>query len=103
MNRISITDFNAGIIDAVDPTLIPDNALTEAENYEYLDLTGLKKRRGVDFSELNDAGFSDIHSFVVWYPSRMPSGATSDKVLIAHADGAISARWLAGSVWQARL
>jgi len=103
VKRISITDFNAGIIDAVDPTLIPDNALTEAENYEYLDLTGLKKRRGVDFSELNDAGFSDIHSFVVWYPSRMPSGATSDKVLIAHADGAISARWLAGSVWESQI
>lgn len=82
MKRISITDFNGGMIDAADPMLIPDNAMVLVENYEYIDNTGLKIRKGLNDSPLQNAGMSGIGDIAVWYPANMPADSKGDSVLI---------------------
>lgn len=96
MKRVTITDFNAGIVDAVDASLIADNACVEIENYEYRDLTGLKKRKDMSFSEINDSGLTDVKSFCIWYPPKMPSGATGERIIVAHTGTTIVAVYEAG-------
>jgi len=98
MKRITINNLDAGIVDAVDPSLIADNACVEIENYEYRDYTGLKKRKGVDISSVNDAFLGSVESFCVWYPPKMPNGATDDKIIIAHANNKITLTYKS-AVW----
>lgn len=99
MKRISIDDFNGGIVNAVDPQVIPDNACVDILNYEYLDYTGLKKRKDVEFSELNDANIKNILSFAVWYPNRKLAGMVSDKIFIVHVDKNILITYKTATGW----
>lgn len=85
MKRISINDFNAGVVDAVDASLIADNACVEIQNYEYNDYTGLKKRKDVSSSEVNNSGLVDVKSFVTWYPGKPLSDMTLDRLIVAHS------------------
>lgn len=71
-----------GIINAADPTLIPDNACVEMENYEYQDGQYPKKRYGVDTSEINTLGLTGVRAIAVWNPRLFPSGCTGDRIYI---------------------
>ena len=82
MNRISISDFNGGMVNASDPTTIPDNAMVLVENYEYLDGSGLKIRKDANSSILNSALLGDINNIAIWYPPTMPSGSSGEYVVI---------------------
>lgn len=86
MKRYSITDFNGGVNNKVDPAVLPDNVLTAIQNYEYRDLNGLKKRYGTQAHPLNDKMLSDIRKHTVWYPNRKPSDmyADDDKIYVIH-------------------
>ena len=84
MKRISIDDFDGGINDIDDATLIPNNACVEIKNYEYRDLDGIKKRYSYDNAELNSANITDIKSFDIWYPNRLLDDMYGDKIYIIH-------------------
>ena len=84
MKRISIDDFDGGINDIDDATLIPNNACVEIKNYEYRDLDGMKRRFGIDNNILNDAKIEDIKSFDIWYPNNLLSDMYDDKIFVLH-------------------
>lgn len=102
MKRISITDLNGGVVNAVDPTLMPDNACVEIDNYEYRDFTGLAKRMGVFPHELAATGLTGAMAIGVWYPNHYPAGCTGDKVYVVQTQRDIRLCWYAGTGWQAR-
>lgn len=97
MKRISITDFNGGMIDATDPMLIPDNAMVLVENYEYIDNTGLKIRKDSDDSPLQDAGMGVVSDIAVWYPAVMPTGGVGEAVSIFRRGGTIGISFQSGT------
>ena len=84
MKRKTVNDFDGGINNIDDPELIPDSTLTEAENYEYRDYDGLKKRKSVDISELTQEGLTDVENFDIWYPGRSLSDMAGDKIYVIH-------------------
>ena len=84
MKRISIDDFDGGVNDIDDATLIPDNACVEIKNYEYRDLDGMKRRFTSDNSDLNSAKIEDIKSFDIWYPNNKLNDMYDDKIYIIH-------------------
>ena len=84
MKRISIDDFDGGVNDIDDATLIPNNACVEIKNYEYRDLDGMKRRFGIDNNILNDAKIEDIKSFDIWYPNNLLSDMFGDKIFVLH-------------------
>lgn len=96
MRRISIADFNGGMIDATDPMLIPDNAMVLVENYEYIDNTGLKVRKGLNDSPLQDAGMGVISDIAVWYPAVMPTGGVGEAVSVFRIGGSIGLSFQSG-------
>jgi len=104
MKRITINDFSAGIVNASDPMLIPDNACVEMENYEFRDGLYPRKRKAADTSEINEYPFGGIvHAVAVWYPRYMPSGEDSDKVYVVHYGKKISLLWLSNGAFSERV
>jgi len=85
MKRITIDNLDGGVVNKVNPQTQPDNTLTEAENYEYRDYSGIKMRKGVDIdNDLKNINLDNIKSFAVWYPNRLPNDmlAGEDRVYI---------------------
>jgi hypothetical protein len=86
MKRVTLSDFSGGLHNAKDAELIPDNALSEAINYEYGVDGVLKKRKGTDLSELEPLRDADFKNIAVWYPSRRPDNlhADADVIYLVH-------------------
>ena len=87
MKRVSINRFSGGLINKINPQRIPDNAMTEIENYEYRKSPIPKKRFGIDDAELNQAGITDIYNFDIWYSGRKPDDMVDDKIFVIHTKG----------------
>ena len=99
MRRVSVSDFNGGIVNSADPQTIPDNACTDIVNYEYRDYTGLKRRYDYGNSELNGAAIDEIKSFAIWYPSRKPTNMSSDKIYLVHSGSDLYVVYWSGLSW----
>lgn len=85
MKRVTIDNFDGGVVNKANPETQPDNTLTVAENYEYRDRQGLKKRFGNEqfpFDKIPNV--TNIKKFDVWYPNRTLSNMTDDKLFVIH-------------------
>jgi len=100
MKRIDIDNFNGGIVNAVDPERIPDNACVDILNYEYRDLTGLKKRYDKELHELNDANLTGVTAFTVWYPNRSLAEMIQDKLYVVYYGTTIAVVYKTSIGWQ---
>jgi|GEM_PF-2803441 len=106
MKRITLTDFSGGIINNVNPDLVPDNAFEDIVDMEYRAGEGLTKRsQEILYSDL--AGLTDdlgrnvlpIQSFVVWYPDIIPNNAIDNKVYIIQSRNRIVVYYRKGVNW----
>ena len=87
MKRVSVSKFNGGLVNKVNPKRIPENTLTEAENYEYRKNSLPKKRMGTEQQELTESGRDNVYNFDVWYPNRELTDILGDKIYVLHTKG----------------
>jgi hypothetical protein len=106
MKRITLTDFSGGIVNNVNPDLVPDNAFEDIVDMEYRAGEGLTKRsQEILYSDL--AGLTDdlgrnvlpIQSFVVWYPDIIPNNAIDNKIYIIQSRNRIVVYYRKGANW----
>ena len=83
-------DFSGGMIDKIEPELIPDNAVVKAINCEYVKSGVLTKRRGTMPSDLQSGlanqGLLNPRDFWVWYPKTMPTVSIGSVVYVVYTN-----------------
>lgn len=108
MKRISMTDFSGGMVQAINPEHVPDNAFEDIINYEYRGTDGLSIRLGqeeyeklIGITDDKGASVNPATSIAVWYPSRMPSDAKDgeDKIFLIQSGEQVVAYYETDSGW----
>jgi hypothetical protein len=94
-----IFDLSGGYNDVVEPELIKDNELSDAQNYEILNFGDITRRTEADVYDatLNSyiAGTLNLEVLLAisppWYPSRKPSDMTNEFLLVVYGQTSASA------------